>query len=138
MKLYQIKVKNFRLLKDFSMDLEDVLSLVIGKNNSGKTSVAQILNKFIKAKNDPINYDDFNLEFRDELEQLIQEEEKTADDYDETNNGIRLRLFIKYEEADDLSVAGYIIKDLSPECDIIVLGFDYVLLYESYRNICKR
>lgn len=138
MKLYQIKVKNFRLLKNFSMDLEDVLSLVIGKNNSGKTSVAQILNKFMKAKNDPINYDDFNIEFRDDLEQLIQGEEKTPNDYAALYNGISLRLFIKYEEADDLSIAGYIIKDLSPECDIIVLGFDYVLLYEDYKKLRNR
>lgn len=31
MKIYKINVENFRLLRDFSMDLEDDLSLVIGK-----------------------------------------------------------------------------------------------------------
>lgn len=135
MKLYQLQVKNFRLLKDFSMDLEDVLSLVIGKNNSGKTSVAQVLNKFIKPKSDPISYDDFNLEFRDDLEQMLEGDELSAECYNENNNGIKLRLFIKYDETDDLSVAGYIIKDLAPECDVIVLGFDYILLYDDYKKL---
>lgn len=37
MKLSQILIRNYRLLKDFSIDLEKVLSLAIGKNNCGKT-----------------------------------------------------------------------------------------------------
>ena len=37
MKIKQIEIKNYRLLKDFAIDLEDELSLVIGKNNCGKT-----------------------------------------------------------------------------------------------------
>ena len=43
MKIERITVKNFRLLRDFSIDLEDSLSLVIGKNNVGKTSLLLIL-----------------------------------------------------------------------------------------------
>ena len=39
MYLSKITVRNFRLLKNFSIDLEQDLSLVIGKNNSGKTSL---------------------------------------------------------------------------------------------------
>lgn len=135
MKLYKLQIENFRLLKNFSMDLEDVLSLVIGKNNCGKTSVAQILNKFLKSKKESISYDDFNLAFRDELEQLLKSEEITEEDYNKVNMGIKLRLYIKYNETDDLSVAGYIIKDLAPECDVIVLGFDYVLLYDDYKKL---
>ncbi len=38
MKISKIKVKNYRLLKDFDIDLEDELSLIIGKNNCGKTN----------------------------------------------------------------------------------------------------
>ena len=47
MKIKKIKIKNFRLLKDFQLDLEEDLSLVIGKNNCGKTSLLAILEKFI-------------------------------------------------------------------------------------------
>ena len=41
--LSKITVQNFRLLKDFSIDLEKELSLIIGKNNSGKTSLLYLL-----------------------------------------------------------------------------------------------
>ena len=34
--LKKMKVKNFRLLKKFELELKDDLSLIIGKNNSGK------------------------------------------------------------------------------------------------------
>lgn len=34
MRIRQIKIRNFRLLKNFSLDIEDELSLVIGKNNN--------------------------------------------------------------------------------------------------------
>ena len=47
MKREKIKIKNFRSLKNFSIDLEDELSLIVGKNNVGKTSVIEILNKFL-------------------------------------------------------------------------------------------
>lgn len=46
MKIIKIEVENFRLLKNFSMDLEKDLSLVIGKNNTGKTSILSVLDKF--------------------------------------------------------------------------------------------
>lgn len=39
MHISKITVRNYRLLKDFSVDLEENLSLIVGKNNSGKTSL---------------------------------------------------------------------------------------------------
>lgn len=46
MKIKEIKVENFRLLKEFQLELEDDLSLLIGKNNVGKTSLLVVLDKF--------------------------------------------------------------------------------------------
>lgn len=45
MKIKEIKVENFRLLKEFQLELEDDLSLLIGKNNVGKTSLLVVLDK---------------------------------------------------------------------------------------------
>lgn len=47
--LNKITVQNFRLLKDFSVDLEQELSLIIGKNNSGKTSLLYLLDNLNSA-----------------------------------------------------------------------------------------
>ena len=59
----KIEVENFRLLKTFSIDLENELSLVIGKNNTGKTSILSVLDKFINEKS-KFSYDDFNIDFK--------------------------------------------------------------------------
>ncbi len=74
MKIAKIKIKNYRLLKDFELDLEENLSLVIGKNNTGKTSLLSILEKFIgdRSFKNEFSFDDFNIEFKDELKTIIE------------------------------------------------------------------
>lgn len=49
MHIERIKIKNFRRLQDFSIDLQKDLSLVVGKNNSGKTSLLKVMDKFING-----------------------------------------------------------------------------------------
>lgn len=64
MKIFKIEVENFRLLRSFSMDLENELSLVIGKNNTGKTSILFVLEKFLNEPDrNKFLFDDFNIEF---------------------------------------------------------------------------
>lgn len=73
MVIKQIQVKNFRLLKEFTMEMEDELSLVIGKNNVGKTSLLVILDKFLnQGDRKGFQYNDFNLDFRCQLKDLIE------------------------------------------------------------------
>ena len=60
MKIYKIQIENFRLLKNFSIDIEDELSLIIGKNNSGKTSILSALDKFLnRSESNKFHFDDF-------------------------------------------------------------------------------
>lgn len=47
MKIKKIQIQNFRLLKNLELDVEDDLSLIVGKNNVGKTSVLSIMDKFL-------------------------------------------------------------------------------------------
>ena len=47
MKVKKINIQNYRLLKDFSLELKSELSLIVGKNNCGKTSVLSVLEKII-------------------------------------------------------------------------------------------
>lgn len=63
--LKKMKVKNFRLLKDFELDFKDELSLVIGKNNCGKTSSLVILDKMLNSSK--VMWEDINLEYQKEL-----------------------------------------------------------------------
>ncbi|MDM1046601.1 ATP-dependent endonuclease [Myroides sp. 1354] len=131
MKIKQIKVENFRLLKQFSMDLEDELSLVIGKNNTGKTSILSVLDKFLNEKT-KFYYDDFNIDFKNELENLI-----ISNDVPEAfaSKGIKLKLYIEYNETDDLSNVSRVLMDLDPDNNNIVLGFEFILHYEDFLKL---
>ena len=123
MNISKIEVKNFRLLKNFRLELEDNLSIILGKNNTGKTSILSVLNKFIGDKT-PFSYNDFSIEFRNSLFSAISDKKEWVPEY---SNGIVLNLIINYSEADDLSILSRFMMDLSPTNNKIVLGFEYTL-----------
>lgn len=137
MKIRQIQVKNYRLLKDFKLDLEDELSLVLGKNNSGKTSILSVLDKFINSEKSKITSEDFNLVFKNELKDLIEDPyRKTEEEFEKIGKdiGIKLRLVIEYFEKDDLSNICNVMMNLDPDNNFVVLGFDFVINYDRYKK----
>ena len=76
MVIRQIQVTNFRLLKDLKIDLQSNLSRVVGKNNVGKTSLLIVLDKFLNSGKEwakKIQYNDFNLDFQNEVEKMLEE-----------------------------------------------------------------
>lgn len=131
MNIFKIKINNFRLLKEFSIDLEEDLSLVIGKNNTGKTSILSVLDKFLNEKT-KFSYDDFNIEFKKQLVSLI-EQETILEEFDPL--GIKMKLFIQYGERDNLSNLSRILMDLDPENNVIVLGFEFTLNYTDFLKL---
>lgn len=129
MEIAKIKIKNYRLLKDLSLDLEDNLSLVIGKNNTGKTSLLSALDKFIgeRASKNDFSFDDFNIDFKNLLKDKVYSSKVVATDEPFPFLGISLKLFIEYNDKDDLSNISKVMMDLDPESKMVVLGFEYVL-----------
>jgi len=124
MKITKIKIKNYRLLKDFELDLEDELSLIIGKNNCGKTSLLSILDKFIGSQLG-FSFDDFNNEFKKELKELIKLEKEPKE---KELPRLSLKLFIEYNKGDSLTnIGNSIMMDLDPNNNMVVLGFEYKL-----------
>jgi predicted ATP-dependent endonuclease of OLD family len=135
MKIYKIKVENFRLLRNFSIDLEEDLSLVIGKNNTGKTSILVVLDKFLnQSDRNKFVFDDFNIEYKKHLSEII-ESPNFINEKDYTTTGVKLKLFIEYNAADNLSNISKVMMDLDPDNNIIVLGFEYTLDYVNYQKM---
>lgn len=135
MKIFKIEVENYRLLKDFSVELEKELSLIIGKNNTGKTSILSVLEKFLgHSEKTKFTFDDFNIDFKKILKEKIAAVEAIAEE-DYKRFGIRLRLFIEYTETDNLSNVSRVMMDLDPDNNVIVLGFEYALDYNGYTRL---
>lgn len=130
MKINKIEVKNYRLLKSFSLDLEDELSLVIGKNNCGKTSLLTVLDRFLNNKE--LTSNDFNLDYKKQLLNIVLGTLPDEDSY--ITNGISLRLHIEYNETDNLSNISDVMMNLDTDNNFIILNFEYIL---SYQNLQK-
>lgn len=132
MRLSRVEITNFRLLKNFSLDLEDELSLVIGKNNTGKTSILTCLEKLIiQSDARAISFEDFNVELKFLLQKILSGEEDIGSEEDYSPLGIELKLYINYSDSDDLSVISPLIMSLDPDDDTVVLSFEYKILFDK-------
>lgn len=130
MKIARLEITNFRLLKNFSLDLEDELSLVIGKNNTGKTSILACLEKMvIQGDKKAICYDDFNVNLRTELESVLAGTKQIGTEEEYKALGIQLKIFIEYYEDDDLSQVSSVIMSLDPADNMIILSFEYMISF---------
>lgn len=85
MKIKDIAIKNFRLLENVRLNIEDDITLIVGKNNTGKTSLFEVINMFFSEKNSfsfhdfsQITYSQFEkcLNIFDEIQNETDEEKK--------------------------------------------------------------
>lgn len=82
MKIINLSISNFRLLDNISIDIENDITLIVGKNNTGKTSLFEIINLFL-AGNNKISFHDFSQNSYEIFENCYQ---KFKDElFDETN-----------------------------------------------------
>ena len=127
--LKKMKVENFRLLKNFELDFKDELSLVIGKNNCGKTSALIILDKMLNSYK--VMWEDINLECQKGFYKKIinfdmSEQEKVA-----SLETVNLQLFIEYDDNDSYANIQKFMMDLNPENNIIVLEFISLISFKK-------
>lgn len=71
MHLQKIHIENFRLLKNVDIVLDKSLTLIVGKNNTGKTSIAHLLQSVINEKKN-LSFNDYPLECRKQLYELLE------------------------------------------------------------------
>lgn len=121
MYISKIRIKNFRLLKDTTLLLDEnnkqELSLLIGRNNSGKTSFIMLFDKFYRNESFKFNFYDFSTSLREEIF-------KINEDTIVENLSIQMILEIKYDEKDSLENISEFILDLDPAKNIVKILFE--------------
>lgn len=60
MRVHRVKIRNFRLLADVELVLEDQTTVVVGRNNSGKTSLSEVIRRFLIESNPIFQMEDFS------------------------------------------------------------------------------
>jgi len=111
----EVRIKNYRLLKDVTMTLDDRSTLVVGRNNTGKTSLAEIFRSFLSGSTPKLKYEDFNQSSLSEFEAALNafQEGVTEEDVRLLIPTIDLCLLVDYtSDADSYGVLGDFIIDL--------------------------
>lgn len=132
MYIKDISIRNFRILSESNMDFGNNLCLMIGRNNTGKTSFMVLFEKFLSELS--FDFNDFSVKQRDKI---LKFDSST----DETELAIQLILSIQYEDSDDLCNISEFIVDLDPSRKDVHLLFECQIkkdkLLEDLQNAGK-
>lgn len=120
MKLKEVAIKNFRLLENSRLDLDNELTWVVGKNNTGKTSFLVLLDYFFNSNNYKLSYNDFSRKIRKDILSI-------DDNTDVYKYGIKLLMTIEYDIEDNLKNISEFINDLSIDKNIVKIGFEAII-----------
>src|SRR5947199_234615 len=130
MKLENISIKNFRLLHDVSISLEDRTTVIVGRNNSGKTSLTELFERLLADGPAHFFLEDFTLSVHEDfwsafiLKSQGTEESKVR----EKLPNIEARLTFSYDKnVLDLGVLADFIIDLDPDNTTAVANIKYQL-----------
>lgn len=123
MKIKTIEIRNFRLLHDVSLQLEDVTTVVVGRNNSGKTSLTDVIRKFLSDRGSfaiedfsSACYDKFCAAHREHLKGKSIEEVRAL------VPSIELRLHVSFDPtAPDFGPLREFIIDTDDDCEEAVI-----------------
>ena len=112
------------------MDFDRDICLLLGRNNTGKTSFMVLIEKFLK--NGDFDFNDFSINLRSKL---FAFDEKT----DVNELAIQLIMTLEYDDSDNLCHLSEFILDLDPECKTVNLLFECSIkkdkLLEGIKNI---
>ena len=152
MKLTQVSIKNFRLLEDISTNVEDDITLIIGKNNTGKTSFFEAI-KLATSKDENFSFEDFSQsiytefcmieqKYRNSIKAGVSEEDKERLESEIRNEipKIEIKLEIEYDKNDDsIAELSDFITDLDDKRNdaCILIAFepkDSLGLFKSFDN----
>lgn len=81
MVITNVKIKNFRLLRDTSLSIEEKSTVIVGRNNSGKTSLTEVFRRLLNDKNPCFALEDFSIaafeDFKEGLNKKLEGAEES-------------------------------------------------------------
>ena len=116
--IHKVTVRNFRLLADAELVLEDETTLIVGRNNSGKTSLSEAIRRFVVDQNPRFQIEDFSIASYDGFCEAL--EAKNAGQQDDEVRAlipsIELRLLFRYDpQQPELGALSDFVIDLTDE-----------------------
>lgn len=142
MRIASATVCGFRLLDGVTVSFEDSTTIIVGRNNSGKTSLVEIFFKFLGSDKGSFSFDDFTLskiKNLDEVGELWKQAKQVRADGDAAKAdgleeqaisklpSITLDVEFSYDETDLLAPIARLILDLDPSRHDALLVCKYAI-----------
>jgi putative ATP-dependent endonuclease of OLD family len=119
MLLKTIHIKNFRLLRDVTLTFEDGVTVIVGRNNSGKTSLTELFRRLLGDASPSFRLEDFSCATHSGLLVAygLTRAGKDPGDIRASLPAIEVRLTISYStDTAELGPLSQFIVDLNPSC----------------------
>lgn len=130
MRIHHVKIKNFRLLADVELFLEEQTTVIVGRNNSGKTSLSEVMRRLLTDSAATFQLEDFSSACYDDFCRALDARNHDAED-DAVRAlipAIEVRLKCRYDAAGpEFGPLGPFIIDLDPHCTDAVVVVRYEL-----------
>ena len=124
MRIDKVAVSNFRLLKEVELSFDAVTTVVVGRNNSGKTSLTELFRRLLSGNAPQFTLEDFSLGCYDKFWDgfVLARAGSGAEDVRSVLPVIVARLTVSYDvDAVDLGVLSEFVIDLNPSSSQTVI-----------------
>ncbi len=130
MRINKVRVKNFRLLADVELLLENETTVIVGRNNSGKTSLSEIIRRFLLDSSPKFQIEDFSISSYDGFCDALEAKYAGKED-DEIRSYIpyiEVRLYFEYCAAHpELGPLSDFVIDVDSSCNQALVVARYEL-----------
>lgn len=130
MKLKKIEIRNFRLLRKITLTLEDGVTVIVGRNNSGKSSLTELFRRLLGDRTPSFQIEDFSCAAHELFMAAYQLHYAEAEPADirAALPAIEIRLTVSYAGDDTaLGPLGNFIVDLDTACTDALIQIRYEL-----------
>lgn len=129
MHITKIHIENFRLLKNIDINIDKKTTLLVGRNNTAKTSLLQLISKVLR--NSPLSYNDYPLYERIGVLKNLVSFHNGEISFDDLRCNIlnpSISFFVDYTEEDDADNLGALspfIIDVNYETTTTIIRAEY-------------
>jgi len=129
-KITKISINNFRLLEKVELSLEEKTTVIVGRNNSGKTSLTELFRRLLSDKSPAFRLEDFSLSTHNLFWEAYEKKQAGKDENEirDILPAIKIGLTVNYEkDSSSYGTLSEFIIDLNPDCTEALINICYEL-----------
>jgi len=129
-RIENVEIRNFRLLSDVSLALEAQTTVIVGRNNSGKTSLSEVMRRLLTEASASFQLEDFSSACYADFCAALETRNSGANEADVRRvlPAIEMRIHFHYEvDLPDFGPLAPFVIDLDPACQVALVVIRYEL-----------